>query len=418
MRAEPVTETQPAAPTAPAAAPAAPPPALPAAPPMDPAELRKALWAARLYYFAYFGALGAVVPFFNVFLQQQGMSGPQIGLISSFPPLVSMISNPFWGLVADRWQLHRRVLVTCALMAGLTSFGFIFVNRFFSIVLVFAIMIFFRTPISAIVDTTVMGLVAANPNVDYSRQRVFGSFGWIAASLSVGYLVSTVSINAIFMLHGLLLAAICTLLSLRLPIQRNVQRGDFRAGLRDLLKLPSYRALLLMMVLYGMAASGYLNFTSLYILSLGGTAALVGISNAASATLEIPVMFLNSRWARHVGGRATIVIAMLGIASTLLLLGSARTPGIIPLYQAIFGIFFALLWPAMVAFVYTAAPTGLRASAQTFAQAMHGGLGWALGSLLSGFLWARNPTLPFYAAAAMAFAGALVFYFGTRNSRG
>ncbi len=377
--------------------------------------LQRALWVARFYYMAYFAALGAIVPFFNVYLQQRGMSGPQIGLIASFPPFVGLVANPFWGLVADRWQVHRRVLATCALVAGVASVGFIWVNQLWSILIVICVVNFFRAPISSILDTTVMGIIAANPNVDYARQRVFGSFGWIMASLSVGYMVGNISINTIFVLHAVLLALVCALLSMRLPVQRSGGRVDLRAGLRTLLKLPAYRGLLIMMMLFGAASSANLNFGALNILRLGGTAALIGYANAASAVLEIPTMFLNERWSRRVSRRATIIIALLGFFVTLGMVGTATSPTIIPFYLALFGIFFALMWPAVVAYVYTMAPEGLTASAQTIAQAAHGGLGWALGSVLSGFLWAWQPAAPFFAAAAMALLGAGVFAYSTRS---
>ena len=33
------------------------------------------LWAAKLYYFAFFAALGAIAPFFNIYLQGRRLTG-------------------------------------------------------------------------------------------------------------------------------------------------------------------------------------------------------------------------------------------------------------------------------------------------------------------------------------------------------
>jgi MFS family permease len=78
------------------------------------------------------------------------------------------------------------------------------------------------------------------------------------------------------------------------------------------------------------------------------------------------------------------------------------------------GFFFALNWTAIVSFANDRAPNGLRASAQAVAQAAHAGLGWALGSLLSGVLWDWGSALAVYLfAAAITTIGTVIFVRGT-----
>lgn len=382
----------------------------------DRAELDRALWVARLYYLAFFAALGSIVPFFNVYLQARGLSAPQIGIIASVPPIVALAANPFWGALSDRWQAHRRVLALCAFAAGVISLAFIAVSTFASILLFLCLLSFFRTPISAILDSTVMSIIAVNPEVSYGRQRVFGSFGWIAASLSVGFLVGQVSIYSIFILHALLLAVVCALLSLRLPVQRVTTAINFREGLRNLIRLPEYRSVLILMVLFGAGLAAVSNFISLNVLRLGGAAALIGYVNASAATLEIPVMFMGHLWTRRFSRRAVIIVSMLGIGVIWAAIGAVTNPWWLPLFQAAFGVCFALFWPALVGYTHSNTPDGLHATGQTIAQAGQSGLGWALGSLMSGYLWAWNPPLLFVTAGALIIMGALLFAAGTRRS--
>ena len=79
------------------------------------------LWVPKLYYFSFYAAIGALAPFFNIFLQQRGLSGTEIGLIGSLPPLISLAANPFWGAMADRWQIHQKILALCVFVAGLLT---------------------------------------------------------------------------------------------------------------------------------------------------------------------------------------------------------------------------------------------------------------------------------------------------------
>ncbi len=386
-------------------------------PPIAPAQLKRALWIARLYYFAFFAALGAIIPYFNVYLQQRGLTGTEIGLISALPPMIALASNPFWSALADRWQAHQRVLASLAVVAGFSSLAFIWVSGFWSILAVLCVVSFFRAPISAILDATVMGIVSRNPEVSYGRQRVFGSFGWIFFSYGVGVLVTTYNTNAIFIFHAGLLAGACGLLSLRLPVERRPGvTVHYVDGLRSMVRLPSYRAMLVFMACFGAASACQSNFVGLNILRLGGAATLIGVTNAVAAFLEVPVMFMAHVWFRRVSYRTTIMLC--GVAFTIIwaLTAFATEAWQITLSVVILGLFFGLIWTAIVSFANDRAPDGLRASAQAVAQAAHGGLGWAIGSALSGVLWDWGSGYAVYLFAAIVVAaGTLIFTLGTRT---
>ncbi len=383
--------------------------------PIAPAQLRRALWIARLYYFGFFAALGAIVPFFNVYMQQRGMSGTQIGLISALPPVIALVSNPFWSGVADRWQAHQRVLAGLAITSGVASLAFIWFSGFWALLAASCAVAFFRAPISAIVDATVMSIVVRNPAVGYGRQRVFGSFGWIFFSYGVGLLVTRYSINAIFIFHFILLAGMCGLLSLQLPVERRTGGPvHYMDGLRAMIRLPSYRALLIFMACLGAATAAQGNFVGINILRLGGAATLIGITNSLGAFLEVPVLFLSQSWFTRVSYRTTIWLCGVGFAIIWFLAAFATAPWHITIVAASLGLFFGLAWTAIVSFANDRAPDGLRASAQAVAQAAHGGLGWALGSFVSGLLWdwGSAPAVYLFAAGIIA-VGTAVFVWGT-----
>ena len=118
--------------------------------------------------------------------------------------------------------------------------------------------------------------ILGNPDVSYGRQRVFGSLGWIVVSYGVGLLVTRYSINAIFIFHALLLAGMCGMLSLQLPVEKRTGiTVSYADGLRAMVRLPSYRALLVFMACFGAAAASSGNFVALNILRLGGAAGCV-----------------------------------------------------------------------------------------------------------------------------------------------
>ena len=56
-----------------------------------------------LFWFVYFGSLGIFYPYFALYLRENaGLTGTQVGLILAISPFIGMLTQPFWGHLADR----------------------------------------------------------------------------------------------------------------------------------------------------------------------------------------------------------------------------------------------------------------------------------------------------------------------------
>ncbi len=259
-------------------------------------QQERGMVAAKLYYFSFFAAIGAIAPYFNIYLQQRGLSGTEIGILGSLAPLMSLVANPFWGTTADRFQKHQVILAICVLMAGILSIPFIWLHGFLPILLLLLVMIFFRSPVPPLLDTAVMGMLVNNGG-SYGRQRMFGSIGFLLTSYGLGQIMAADDLDLIFWVHGALLAIGCTLLSFMLPFHRHTEEhgASMWQGLRMLAGQRPYVTFLVMNVFFGFGSACFINFVGLRLLSLGGTSAQVGLAFALNAVTEIPV---------HVYGRA------------------------------------------------------------------------------------------------------------------
>jgi PPP family 3-phenylpropionic acid transporter len=369
----------------------------------------------KLYYFFFFFAIGAIAPYFSIYLQQRGLSGSQIGLVLAAPPLIALVASPFWGAVVDRWQAPRRVLALCASMAGVISIFFLGIYSFTAILITLVIMNFFRSPISPLLDSAAMKLVSEH-GASYGRQRLFGSIGFVLASYGLGWIVTEDNLNLVFWMHAIALGVACATLSLALPVRVETHRTALSVGLRILLAQPGYRSLLIAMLMLGMSAACYITFLGLHILTLGGTPAMVGLAFAGNAISEIPVMFLGDRWFARVSYRRTIVVALAGFSVVWALMALAWAPWQLIVITPLTGVCFGLTWMAVVGYANGSAPTGLGASAQTLINAVHGGLGWAIGTALAGMIWdVGGGQLVFVTASGIIAIGASVFAFGTRR---
>ena len=81
----------------------------------------------KLFYFSFFGAIGAIFPFISLYFKQLGFSPNQIGLISGVRPLIGFCSGPIWGSIADKFRIRKILLVisTIGWLAFILGIGFI-----------------------------------------------------------------------------------------------------------------------------------------------------------------------------------------------------------------------------------------------------------------------------------------------------
>src|SRR5574341_618210 len=66
----------------------------------------------RILYLSYYMALGAFLPYINLYYERIGLSGIQIGFLSALMLSTMSLASILWGAAADRLHLHRRMSPT------------------------------------------------------------------------------------------------------------------------------------------------------------------------------------------------------------------------------------------------------------------------------------------------------------------
>lgn len=74
------------------------------------------LHSLKLFNFFMYGTMVIFTGFFQLYLQDIGMSKIEIGSLMAIAPFVSVFANPFWGFWSDRAGDIKRVLLI--MMAG------------------------------------------------------------------------------------------------------------------------------------------------------------------------------------------------------------------------------------------------------------------------------------------------------------
>ena len=343
---------------------------------------KRGLLAAKSYYFLYYAAIGCFAPFLNIYLKQKGLTGAQIGWLSSIAPLIALAANPIWGSIADHWQIHRQILALCAFVAGATALFFVPVQTFWIFVALTSVLTLFRTPITPIVDSAVMDMVKQTGD-SYGRQRIWGTTSFIIVSLGLGQILTGHALTPIFWLYASFMGIGCTVLSFFLPVEHIEKRVGLREGMRELFGRQDYLSFLIAVVVLGMGMASYVGFLGLYIEALGGTEQQVGLAWTANALLEVPIMFFGKHWFERHSPQRMIRGALLCYILVWSLIGLSQTPALAIAAVLGIGICFGSFWMAAVDYVSSVAPPGLGATAQTLMSAAILGLGWSIGSVVA-----------------------------------
>ena len=224
-------------------------------------------------YFLFYGSGAAWVPFFNVYLQQIGLSGLQIGALAAIRPAAMLVSQPVWGVVADLWGRRRTLLLGMVLAAGLLL-GYTS-SRTFQFFVVWTLLYnLLSNPVGALIDSLVLDHIEGRPDLSFGRLRMWGAIGWGLSALAVGYAITGRDMRLIFALAAALMFG-GWFLALR---TRHEQTGGVSlrrnwSGLAVLLRNRRLLIFLALVTLLQAGASSIFTFYSVYMNELGRRAA-------------------------------------------------------------------------------------------------------------------------------------------------
>ncbi|XP_055346854.1 major facilitator superfamily domain-containing protein 6-like [Paramacrobiotus metropolitanus] len=85
-------------------------------------HVNKALIPLKLFFFNYLGGLACIVPYMPVFMFHLGFNESEVGVIYGILPFIGLLSKPLGGIVADKLNAHRLVLVVALTIQAVFTF--------------------------------------------------------------------------------------------------------------------------------------------------------------------------------------------------------------------------------------------------------------------------------------------------------
>ncbi|GBF88640.1 hypothetical protein Rsub_01539 [Raphidocelis subcapitata] len=161
--------------------------------------VRREMLIARLWYFCYSGSQVFFFPYISLFLQQLGWDPMRVGLVQGLRPWVSAPCSLLLCSLADRFRIHRAVLLSCFLLSVALrgSLSLLSGGGGGGVAAVAGLLLLAEavgSPVGVIADATVVAQ-CTDPS-DYGKQRVWASIGWGGLSTVAGALISHTSVRA------------------------------------------------------------------------------------------------------------------------------------------------------------------------------------------------------------------------------
>ena len=316
-------------------------------------------------------------------------TGIQIGLAYSTAAIAAIISPVVAGMIADRFFSANRVLAFLNITGALLLF---WLTRIDSFSLFFPVLLFYSIcfmPTMSLTNSISLANLQ-NPTKEFSRIRLFGSFGWIGA----GFLISAMGLEAYStpFLIGAGVSLLAGLYALILPYNAPVRTTE-KAKIGQILgfdafKLTKDRSFLVLLVFSALICiplAFYDSFTNLFITDVGIKNAAAAMSTGQIAEVvflfAFPFFFVKLKYKGSITAAIVAWVLMYGLFAL-----GARTgeTGFIYAVLPLHGFCFTFFFVAGQLFVDEKAPLSLRNSAQGLISFATYGVGKYLGTLIAG----------------------------------
>lgn len=376
----------------------------------------KDLLFGRAYYFAFMGGWGFILPFINLFYVSIGLSGTQIGSITSLSALVGLVVSPIVVTEVKKLPQARMILQLCLVLGAM---GYFLIGHQ-TIYLAILVIIFFHTIVTSSIMPTSDAMavrVAEDNGTGYGSVRLWSSVGWILIVLSAGWLIERFGYLAGFTgvaIMWTLSAGLVMFIRSDYFVARTgigLSKPSVRTAVRHVMLDRTLLGFSLAIILIGFLNNGVLQFENVFLSELGASKQLIAVAGILSAVMEIPFMIYADRFVRRAGAHQVMLIALVMISiqrAAVLLLPYIAT---IMIVRFIGGISFSFYTIAYVGLISSRTKSIETGTVLALFSVTLGGLVSMLASPVSGMIFDAIGGRWLYALAMTGYAvGAFILW--------
>lgn len=407
-------------------------------------------WRLSGFYFFYFASLGALLPYWNPYLQSLGFSNAEIGELMAVIMVTKVISPNIWGWIADHTGKRMAIVRLASLLSIFCFIGVFFGQSYWWMALVMGAFSFFWNASLPQFEATTMTHLGEN-TYRYNSIRIWGSIGFIISVMWLGHVFDSMQFvtwfgekyklfsqdigiyESIFSSFKSapysLLPVILTILFIGIWIS-SITVPENAAGHLSLDKQPLLNILkrrevffLLLVVFLVQASHGpYYVFYTRYMEHWGYSASETGFLWALGVAAEVIVFIFMQRLLERYTARQLLLTAIgLTVIRWAMLATFPEYFSVVFTSQLFHAASFGMMHAVTIVLIHHYFTGSHQGRGQALYSSISFGLGGAIGSLFAGYLFASQfanldvGQLIFYISSGVCVAALIIAWFGVER---
>ena len=342
-------------------------------------------------YLLFFLTMGVYTPYLNLYYERVGLTGSQMGTISSAGYIAAMLFSPLWGAITDKTHKYKAMASFLILATGITGLIWQRQTEFLWIFVASLFLSVFRSNIGNVLDALCVEYSKQN-NKEFSLIRSMGSLGYLAGSFIVGnFMFEFFHIQGPYMqvLFGIALLFVCLMLFVKEPEFSNEVSKDhnLKSNMKELLHNHDYIFILFLSFFSMMILDSTNNYIGNHlIMTMGLEDNAIGIVTCAMVLPEIFIIMNFHKLIKKFGTRKTYLIAIVTQIIRCAIYTTTSNLYVFMLASVVHGFMVGSGTVCIVSYIHKKVPTYMLATAMT----IYGGftvVGYALQSQLFGIIY-------------------------------
>ncbi|MBI5331277.1 MAG: MFS transporter [Betaproteobacteria bacterium] len=366
-------------------------------------------WRLSGFYFFYFAFVGAMAPYWGLYLHSLAFNPWQIGVLMSLLQVMRIFAPNIWGHIADRTGRRVGIVRLAALICLIAFLGVFWATSFWALFLVMSFISFFWSASLPLVEVTTLSHLGERTD-RYGRIRLWGSVGFILVVTGLGAALDRYPVQILLWVILALLVGLAFTARV-IPEATLAPHGPDHTPMGQVLRRPEVIALIAAAILMAAAHGPYYTFFTIHLVESGYSKTLAGWLWALGVVCEIGVFLVMPRVFRRVRPETVMLVTLFAAALRFLLIGwRADDLPVLLFAQLLHALTFGAYHASAMALVHRHFVGKYQARGQALYNSLAFGVGGSLGSLYAGAAWdVLGSAWTFTLASTFAVVAALWF---------
>jgi len=332
-----------------------------------------------LYAFMYmvFSVYNTFIP---VYFDNLGYTKSFIGILFATGAIVSIITQPLWGIAGDRAKTKNTVLKAAIAGSAILFALHPLSNNYLYLILVMVLFTFFQSPILPLTNAITLEYINENQRIRFGPIRTAGTVGYAMISLLAGIFVEK-NLYRIFILY-FILSIVILYFTYKIPTVKGHQSRSNKVSFSELFKNRELMILLAFNLVIWTTMQIYSTFFPIYFKQIGANNTLLGAAIFLSAISEVPFLIYADRIIDKAGIKVVLISSALIMGVRWLILSIVENIYIVFLLCTLHGVSAIVFMYCLATYISKEVPKELWASGQMLSGLVESGLARITGTVL------------------------------------